>query len=142
MTADLLKTAIRDALEANATLAAIPIVLSGEIETAEFPLISIEETGAALYEQSNVIMRGVDTVELVIAVHSVPVDASELGSALATHQALTDAAYHILADVSFIDSASVHPLRIFDFRVSTPRIETDPPRRRSVIEITAIACQL
>jgi hypothetical protein len=142
MTADLIKTAIRAALEANPTLAAIPIVLSGETDTAEFPLIVIEETGSAIYEQGGVIMRGVDTIELTVAAHSVPVDASELGSELAAHQALTDAAYRVLADAAFIDVASVHPLWIFDFRVSTPRIETDPPRRRSVIEITAIACTL
>ena len=141
MTADLIKTAIRTALEADPTLAAIPIVLSGETDTAEFPLIAIEETSCELYEQGGVFMRGVDTIELAVSVHSVPVDASELGSSLATHQALSDAAYNVLASEEFRAGADVVPLRLFDFRVSTPRIETDPPRRRSVIEITAIACQ-
>jgi hypothetical protein len=142
MTADLIKTAIRDALQATATLATIPIVLSGEIETAEFPLICVEETSCELFEQNGVIMRGVDSIEIEVTIHTVPGDAGENGTSIGDHHALADAAYTVLADEAFISAATAGKLRLFDFRVATPRIETEPPRRKSVIEILAIACQI
>jgi len=145
VTADLLKTAIAGFLAIESTrhpaLAGVPVTLSGEITDAAFPMISVEETMCELYVQDGVIMRGVNTVEIFVSVHSVPASDAEGGTSPEDHEAIAEAVYQRLGSQAFRDFADDGILRLFDFRTAAPRIEADPPRRVSVIEIEAIACQ-
>lgn len=146
MTADLIKTAIKAFLTEEAdhhdALSGVAINLSGEITETTFPMISVEDTKCEIYVQDGVIMRGVDTLEIFVSVHSVPADEGQGGTGQEDHEAIADAVYQCLGSDQFKEFADDGRLRLFDFRPAAPRIEADPPRRMSVIEIEAIACQI
>ena len=145
MIAERLKKAIAafiaEEAETVAILSGINVSLSGEADDASFPLIVIQDTGSDLYDQDGVIMRGVDTVTLRVELHSVPADSSEAGTDIDDHDEISEALYDALASSACFSSiASFDGVGLFDFRVSGSSMEADPPRRKTIYEIVAIAC--
>ena len=145
MIAERLKQAIASFIAEEAetvpVIDGVAVSISGEADDATFPLIVIQDTGSDVYEQDGVIMRGVDTVTLNVELHSVPTASAEAGTDFDDHDELGEAVYNALgsaAGFSFI--SAFEGVGLFDFRVSAGTMETDPPRRKTVYEIVAIAC--
>lgn len=145
MIAERLKKAIASFLEeekmSSPSLVGLNVSLSGEADDASFPLVVIQDTGSDLYEQDGVIMRGVDTVTMRVELHSVPADSLEAGTDIEDHEEISEALYDALASSACFSSiASFDGVGLFDFRVSGSSMEADPPRRKTIYEIVAIAC--
>ena len=144
MIAERLKQAIAAFLAEEAEtvpiLDGVAVSISGKADDATFPLIVIQDTGSDVYEQDGVIMRGVDTVTLNVELHSVPTASADAGTDFDDHDELGEAVYNALGSAACFSFISREGVGLFDFRVSAGTMETDPPRRKTVYEIVAIAC--
>jgi hypothetical protein len=147
MTTENVKQSLKQWIESQASqyaaLASIPIILNGETTEADFPLISIVDTGSESVVENGVPLYGVDEIAINAEVHSVPDDTANDATSIADHRAIVAALAEILADrnaITFCDG--LNGTAIFDIRRAASSMEPSDGRRVSTIQLTVIACPL
>lgn len=135
-----IKTWLTDQARSYDVLTDVPIVLNGETDDAELPLIAIIDQGVSIVEQNGVKLYGVMEVSLTVELHTVPEESAQDGTTYETSEEMAQAIFEILGNRKSIDYMNAsNTINVFDNLTTSGIISVRDERRIATFDVTIIA---
>lgn len=116
----------------------VQILADGGTDTADPPMVVIDETGSQTTTQDGVPIRGVSTVTVSVELHTVP---SQDGTHPVSASAMSSALYSIIGDISGLRDGinAMGRERVLDIFADAPILTADDGRRVATTNLEILA---
>lgn len=137
-----LKQWIEHQQAAFASLEGLEVITSGSAEALDPPFIGITTPAVDTYEQDGVTLYGVNTYQINVELHTLPLDLEDGGTPTASEYTMQQDLFDILGDRDGIAWMNGHGWTVFDIRAALATTEAQDGRRVSRWNLTAVAAPL
>jgi hypothetical protein len=123
------------------SIAAIQLLIDGNLDDQDPPLIAIKETSAPeIFTQGDLVMHGISTFEIGVMLETVPAPEDEGGTSEEDHDTMRRDLYDIIGNRDAIQwLENRNGWSVIDIRATSPTTQVEEGRRMSVWTLSIIA---
>ena len=123
------------------SIATIQLLIDGNLDDQDPPLIAIKETAAPeIFTQGDLVMYGISTFEIGVMLETVPAEESEGGTSEEDHDSMRRDLYDIVGNRDAIQwLENRNGWSVVDIRCTSPTTQVEEGRRMSVWTLSIVA---